>query len=172
MKKLHICTLKFVRKLSQINFILFFLLLLCVVLLDSYVAQQLMELSNDYTDPFSKYSDAYMIAVGVIFAPLFETFVFQFLIIEVSLMFIKKIRYSFWVSVIVSAILFAANHCYFWSYVFFTIPAGIILSVAYYATKFRRCKCKIITKGIFPFLVVCSVHCINNLIASIDIFLK
>jgi membrane protease YdiL (CAAX protease family) len=97
----------------------------------------------------------------VIFAPIIETLIFQFLIIESVLYLFKKLKISnsLFVSVAISGIFFGISHSYNIYYVLVTILLGFLLGFFYLIAKNH--------KYMNAFLTVCIVHSCSNLVGFI-----
>lgn len=91
---------------------------------------------------------------ALIVIPLFETFIFQALIIELVCKFIKRPRNKLYLALILSALAFAFNHSYSISYFLFTLVGGLILALAYFIGRYRREN---------AFLLVFIIHSLYNL---------
>lgn len=77
----------------------------------------------------------------VLIAPIFETLVFQFFIIEGCRYFLRKfisLRLIFIISTIISALAFASSHTYSACYFIGSICSGIIFAVLYSLSKYRK----------------------------------
>lgn len=168
MKKFHFCMLMLIRKINRINFFVFFVISPLLYLLHSYFSYRIISLNSDYSAFFNDYPKGLLFVTAVIIAPAFETFIFQFIIIEAMYLFINKIRWSLSISILLSSILFGLNHLYSLEYCISAIISGIFFGLIYYSTKFRICKCDSIVKSILPFTVVYLIHFINNLLAFIE----
>lgn len=116
---------------------------------------------NDASDllktPFEK------ILFGVYVIPLFETLVFQTLIISGVCLLLKRPRYNFYISIILSAVAFSLNHSYNYYYMLYTFFIGIILAFAYYIARYRRTSAT---------LTIFMIHAIWNLFLFLDEMLK
>ncbi|MBZ9627138.1 CPBP family intramembrane metalloprotease [Psychroflexus sp. CAK1W] len=94
--------------------------------------------------------------LSVLIGPLVETFLFQYLIIEILYAF-KKIKLE--VILIVSALAFSLIHTYNFIYIIVTFTSGLIYASYYlYLKKFKRR---------FPFIQVWALHTLYNLIVFI-----
>lgn len=100
-----------------------------------------------------------IIIIATVFAPLIETFAFQFLPIEAS-QYVLRDKYkkkSVPISIAVSAILFSLMHSQSVSYMLYAFAMGIILALLYYIKSgkgFTR-----------PFVATWLIHLSWNLIA-------
>lgn len=92
----------------------------------------------------------------VIIAPLIETFIFQYLIIEFLFRF-KKIKIN--IIILVSALAFGSAHYYDLIYVLVTCVGGFIYASYYLYLKIKGIK--------FPFLYICSLHALWNFLLFI-----
>ena len=105
-------------------------------------------------DHFEKLGQFFL---SVALGPLFETFVFQFSIIQIVRLLIKKAKWAMLISVPLSALLFSLNHYYFPAYMVATFLTGLIYAFAYYIARYRR--------DLPAFLVVAILHSFWNLFA-------
>jgi len=76
--------------------------------------------------------------MSIVFAPILETFIFQFSVIKIIRLFIKKAKWGFFISVPVSALLFSLNHSYSVAYMSATFLTGLIYAIAFYIAQYRR----------------------------------
>ncbi len=97
----------------------------------------------------------------VIFAPIFETFLFQLLIIETVLFVWRKLdlQNSMLFSVIISGFAFGISHAYNIYYISVTVFMGILYGLFYFVAKGH--------KELNPFLIVCIIHSISNLVGFV-----
>lgn len=93
--------------------------------------------------------------ITVLIGPLIETFIFQFLIIEVLWFFKIKTNYIVWIS----AILFSLSHNYNYIYIILILFPGLLYASFYLYLKLEKIK--------RPFLIIYSIHLISNFIAFI-----
>ena len=70
--------------------------------------------------------------------PLFETLVFQMLIIEVIRKIINRPKKNICLALLLSSAAFALNHTYSLYYMAFTFLVGLVLALAYYLGRYRR----------------------------------
>lgn len=98
-----------------------------------------------------KFSLGEIFFLSVFLAPLIETFLFQYLIIEVLLYY--KINKS--LVIVISGLLFVLFHNYNWVYVFFAIFPGLLYASYYIFLKMR--------KKTFPFHTIVGLHSLYNL---------
>lgn len=103
----------------------------------------------------------FTITVSILFAPILETLLCQFLPIELSQFFFEekcnKKYYS--ISIILSAIIFGAIHCYSIKYAIIAFFVGIVLAIGYISRmKYGMWK---------AFFAIYWVHLFQNLLASI-----
>lgn len=126
--------------------------LLCVSAIFCFVMTEMPQ-ETDYGNTLS------IIIIATVFAPLIETFAFQFLPIEVS-QYVLRDKYkkkSVPISIAVSAILFSLMHSQSVSYMLYAFAMGIILALLYYIKS---------GKGfIRPFVATWLIHLSWNLIA-------
>lgn len=91
--------------------------------------------------------------LAVIAAPIFETLIFQFLIIEVICYFLPERKL---LALIVSSLLFAFSHAYSNAYILFALVPGLVLGMLYLTFRNRDNS---------PIMVVCLAHALINLYA-------
>ena len=107
--------------------------------------------------PFiENFSSAKLFTITVIIAPLIETFIFQYLIIEFLFRF-KKIKIN--IIILVSALAFGFAHNYNFFYVLIICISGFIYASYYLYLKIKGIK--------FPFLYICSLHALSNFLVFI-----
>ena len=111
-------------------------------------------LSNTFFDEMSLAGKFFLVAI---IGPLFETFFFQFLIIEsVFYMAIKfNIPYRELYAIVISSILFGLSHNYNTYYVINSFIAGVLLAVVYIVVKER--------KFLSAFVSVFFIHAFTNI---------
>ncbi|SHH35279.1 CPBP family intramembrane glutamic endopeptidase [Tepidibacter thalassicus] len=146
---------KFLRNLNVFSFIvtILFFQFLSIILMEP-ILNFLPD--NNGAAPFSA-SDkiAIQVVFGIIIAPLYETLIYQKLIISIcdKIKFLSKRKYLI---VLISGVIFGSRHTYSLQYVFHMIIVGIIWAYAYVIYKEKRK---------YPYWVVCTIHVLNNLIA-------
>jgi len=151
--------LNFIRKVSKLNVFLFFGIALTLMLLTSeiitYFSPSLGTLNNsiNYIEHFGK---ALTILVVVVFGPVFETILYQSLIIHIIKAFVPKIRYSFFISIFISSFVFGLSHPYSLLYFLGATLYGVILATVYYVSLFRKQS---------AFLLVFLLHATINFLA-------
>ena len=91
--------------------------------------------------------------------PIFETLVFQSLVIYVLQSFTKL---SIWSIILVSAILFASTHWYSSFYLVYAFLSGIVYAVTFISCQKKR-------NYRYAFLIVCTIHILYNTIGLIYI---
>lgn len=109
------------------------------------------------TAPFKNTNIIVKIFSVIILAPLLETFIFQFLIIE-GLFQIKLFKNRILLVIFTSALIFGLCHFYGLYYVIYTFGIGVIFNSFYSILKLR---------GEISFLHTFFLHCIFNLIVFI-----
>lgn len=141
--------------LKKNNFIITCIL---TVILISHISSKLI-LSNSLdkgilTSPFfENESLIYIFTIVVILAPLIETFIFQFFIIEI-LLHLNKSKINKIIIITTSSLLFGLSHYFNVHYFIFGVIFGILLSSCYLLAKIR--------KDINPFLLTLLVHASYN----------
>ena len=102
--------------------------------------------------------------LGLVFVPLFETFLFQYMIIEIVSWITKKTSGKEYIifAGIVSAIIFSLSHDYSPAYMIVTLFSGLYLSFVYIYFRIRN---ESKTKG---YLATVLMHFILNLIPFIQ----
>ena len=91
----------------------------------------------------------------VIIGPLIETFIFQYAIIEISLLLKAKPI----IAIALSAIAFGTSHYYNVYYIFVMFITGLLYALNYILLKQRAVK--------YPVLIILSIHSIYNFVAFI-----
>lgn len=150
--------------LDKLNFaplcLVFTLLVLCFSVLVS-ILFTLLEIDVMVNTQFDELSPLALFFGAVFLAPVFETFIFQFALIEFGLKGLERLKKSkihWFVPGLLSAVLFGLAHQYNWNYVFITFFMGLLLAVIYYYTRKRF--------GVSMAFVMCAVvHGLNNLVA-------
>lgn len=99
----------------------------------------------------------YKIIIGSILGPLFETLIFQYVVIEM-LGSIRALKGKNIITAVISAILFAISHSYSYIYIFYAFIIGLLLAYSYLVYK---------NKNFSAFWVVFWIHCIRNTISTI-----
>lgn len=99
----------------------------------------------------------FFMSIGL--APILETFIFQFSVIKITRVFIKKAKWGLYISVPISALLFGLSHCYSIVYMFATFLTGLIYALAFYIAQYRR--------DFSAFIIVAAFHSLWNIFASI-----
>lgn len=90
--------------------------------------------------------------IAVVFAPIGETFIHQYLVFII----LDYFKLNKKLIIIISATTFAAIHVYSWLYVIATFTTGLLFGYLYWVSQIRNQK---------PFLVVLAVHALYNLYA-------
>lgn len=88
--------------------------------------------------------------VAVIFAPLVETYLIQYLVIKN----VHKWTGIYWIAVLASAIIFGALHTYSVPYMILTFLSGIVYGIIYVVLALR---------GKDPFVYIALTHALHNL---------
>ena len=112
--------------------------------------------ANSYTKGFKFDSLMEEFLIAVIIAPIFETFIFQYLVIETLLN--SKVKPI--VCVAISASLFGASHWYNLVYVLVTTVVGLIFGFYYMALRHQNFANKLVLVG--------ALHALSNTIAFVD----
>ncbi len=95
--------------------------------------------------------------ITVVWGPIFETVVFQYLLINMVKAFTSDTKYQAAFSVLIPSVIFGLTHYYNIYYFIFAIFIGIIYSSTYYISQFLRKE-----NG---FIIVLLLHSLNNLLA-------
>lgn len=122
---------KWLLKRSYPAQLLVFLLASYVILLlfiPIFFALELSGLSTTGGEPDISIKDLLLVAV---IAPIAETFVFQYLVLRLTMYFTKQRKY-YPIAIVVSSILFGLAHTYNVAYVFFAFFIGLVLAYMYY----------------------------------------
>ncbi|MCD4770544.1 MAG: CPBP family intramembrane metalloprotease [Bacteroidales bacterium] len=148
----------FFRFLIRINPILFILFFLAVSYLINLITIFFPPSAAEVDLGFELNTLFEEVMVFIIIAPIVETLVFQSLIISGICMLIKRPRYNFYVSILLSAFAFSLIHSYNCYYMILTFLSGIILAFAYYIARYRKDRAT---------LLVIIIHAIWNLLSVI-----
>ncbi|WP_438946350.1 lysostaphin resistance A-like protein [Sediminibacterium sp.] len=139
---------KLLVKTSRVNlFTLIFSFVLIEFLVSLFFSNILFPQHNA-GPTFESRSEAFFLTV--IFAPLIETLIFQYLVISYLQ---KKKSFSEGSICIISAILFGLSHCYSYEYVLKTFISGLLFGTMYLTAS---------RKNIYPFVPVAIAHAVYN----------
>ena len=138
--------------------IFIFILLLTGELLD-FTLELLMHEKNLLKIDFNNESFAYIIFEVIILAPIIETFLCQFLLLELTLIVMEESRHKYSVSIFISGLIFGVLHIYNLGYMIALIILGWLFSFIYIFYKK--------SKRLNPFLAVLLTHSIYNLIVLV-----
>lgn len=129
-------------------------------LIISYIITLYDETLIDTSISAQEFSLTEIFLLTVVVAPLVETFIFQFLIIEL----LSKLKIKTGLILSVSTLLFSLSHNYNVIYIIAMVFPGLLYASFYLYLKKERSK--------FPFLIISSLHAISNLVAFIldDVF--
>lgn len=100
---------------------------------------------------------SYIFIATVLIAPVLETLIFQYGIIELSLRLKNKNKILY--AILASAILFSLSHYYNIFYILSSFILGLAFATFYIIAKIR--------KDINPFYLLFSIHCLINFVAFI-----
>lgn len=136
-------------------YLLFFLFFIdnTYILLVSFLVTKI---DPTIVEVFESYSLTEIFILSILLAPLFETFLCQFLIIEILLLY-KKIRIE--IIVLISTLVFSLGHYYNFIYILLIVFPGFLY--AYYYIYLKK------SKTINPFFGVYILHLFSNLLAFI-----
>ena len=98
----------------------------------------------------------------VILAPLLETFIFQFILLELLMNIFKKNKYQHLISILGSGLAFGLAHytnTHNPVYTIWTVIGGLFLATIYVLSKIR--------KDVTPFLMVFFSHALINLVSFV-----
>lgn len=142
---------------NHLQAIRFFLYCLVAIMLNSTIfsALEYFCTSNIQPNPIlEKESLAFRIIIGILIAPLLETYLFQ----KLPFLIMSRLKVkSMLVRITLPSLAFAINHSFSIFYVGFAFVTGIILNYMYIA-------CKENNKG-YAFIAVALIHSIYNTIA-------
>jgi hypothetical protein len=147
--------------MRRINICLFILLSVFVIFFSSFIINVLAgRLFNCFLEDLSTgMSIYYFFFLAVIFAPLFETRIFQKFLIEVSIKILERFkRRSFIIPILISAVGFGMSHYYSILYVINTVSIGIVLAYTYSIVRERKEN---------AYWVVASIHALVNTLAFV-----
>ncbi|RUT78078.1 CPBP family glutamic-type intramembrane protease [Ancylomarina longa] len=146
-----------IRFFQKTNIVVVYLLFLALVLIPNFLVLFFPNIfENPVISMFEDVSEGALFVMSVIVAPIFETLIFQTAIIFIIQFAIQNKLKRFWLSLIVSSLLFALNHIYSIAYFFFGIYVGGLFVIAYYVAQKRK---------VSATLFVIAIHMMNNLIA-------
>lgn len=125
-------------------------------IIDNYFSVN--DFSKEMFSTYNNYPEELLIFLALFIAPFLETFVFQFLILKVPILWGMKFNNrNLFILFILSLVLFSCNHIYNLPYILYSFIAGIYLNYIYiYADYFRSPS----TSG---FLLVSIIHFFINL---------
>lgn len=131
--------------------LIFTLLNINIAIFSSFVTQFFTK-NSLYEQGFSDNSPLVEFVIAVLFVPFFETFLYQFAVIEILYKKCSKILLCF-----LSAFFFSLSHSYSLYYIAFTFFMGLSLAYLYVLGKPKN----------RSFIMVFAVHLIYNLIVFI-----
>ncbi|WP_416337305.1 type II CAAX prenyl endopeptidase Rce1 family protein [Galbibacter sp. EGI 63066] len=146
--------MRFLLRISKFKFILYSITL---CLLANVLLSKVILLYNENSFDVQQSEEGSIIfrfIVIIILAPLLETLLYQFIIIEAGIFLFNKKKKTLMIIILISSIMFGLSHCYNLSYIILGVSAGIILSLLYVLCKLR--------KDISPFFFVFIVHSFVN----------
>ncbi len=155
---------KYILQVTALRFIIIFTILSFIVPFISYFLNYLLALIfkitlNNFTGPLENASILNKAITACIIAPILETLIFQWLIIETM---IKKISSRF--AIFTSAALFGLSHFYNPLYIINTFFIGLLFGLVYILAK---------VKNFNPILITLSIHSVHNfIILCIEVFLN
>jgi len=158
--------LNFIRKASKLNVFLFFGIAFILMLLSSLIVSFFsspLGTSNYNVNYLEHFGKIVTVLIVVIWDPVFETILYQTLIIYITRAFVPKIRYNFFISIFISSLAFGISHPYSLSYILAATLYGIILATAYYISLYRKQS---------AFLIVFLLHSLINLLALLTFLQK
>lgn len=123
----------------------------------SLIAQYFLPKSSFNNASLEGFESYELFLIVVVLAPLIETFLFQYLVIELILWAFSylKIEYGEIVALIISTILFCITHNFSYFYLFNSFISGFIYSITYIIAKNK--------KDMNPFWTVFIIHSFSNL---------
>ncbi|WP_194831040.1 type II CAAX prenyl endopeptidase Rce1 family protein [Prolixibacter sp. SD074] len=151
-----------VRYMKRLNVLIFILIGVSALLLISFLIllfQNITGISigNGSENPLLNESKFFVLIIGILIIPFFETLIFQALPFYVINKLIRHKR-KLWMFLIVSPILFSLNHLFNPAYILATYFGGLALALIYYIGYYRKEN---------AILLVAVIHLINNLVAFI-----
>jgi len=155
---------KILRLLDKLSFtklaFVFSLTLLLLSLLFSAI-YFLLDVDVMVNTEFENLTTTKLLLLAVFFAPIIESLIYQYGIIELGLFVrvkLDSIPIPSYMPGLMSAVLFGISHQYNWNYVLITSLMGLCLASVYYYTRKRF--------GVSLAFVMCViVHGVNNLVA-------
>jgi hypothetical protein len=137
------------------GFLLWIMALLLILLPDVVLYIFHIKMHNPSVEWVEKFGKIVTFVILIIYGPALETIITQTLIIHIIRAFVPKIRYSFLLSVTVSALIFGFMHPYGIAYIAGTMFTGIVLATVYYIFLYRKGS---------AFLIVFTLHAAVNLL--------
>jgi len=116
-------------------------------------------LTNDSVENLEQYGKVAVLYGLVVFAPIIETFIYQFSIIKLFKLVFKDDLLILIIAVPISALFFSLSHPYSVYYVVITFLSGLLFGLAFFIGMYR--------KDLPAFLIVVMVHSSWNLFAFI-----
>lgn len=99
-------------------------------IIDNYFSVN--DFSKEMFSTYNNYPEELLIFLALFIAPFLETFVFQFLILKVSILWGMKFNNkNLFILSILSLVLFSCNHIYNLPYILYSFIAGIYLNCIY-----------------------------------------
>jgi hypothetical protein len=146
--------LKSIRNLKMIFFMAAFKALTSIIFVIS--ANYFLDSEQITNRAIQGFDTANKFVLVVIFGPLVETFIFQFLVIELILIFFKRAKLSHGeiISIIIASFMFSMTHGYSTFYIFYAFISGFIYAYFYIFARKR--------KGMNGYLTVAFVHSFSN----------
>ena len=149
-----------IREISiNLNVKYFFLIMFVLQLIPSLISTMFNIDSTNNTVSVIEKSDSKIVIllITVIWGPIFETVVFQYLLINMVKAFTSNTKHQATLSILIPSVIFGSTHYYNMYYFIFAIFIGVIYSSTYYISQFLRKE-----NG---FIIVLLLHSLNNLLA-------
>lgn len=151
------------KALSPAKFVLSMLVLSYLIYIPFIPLMLVLPGSSDTVQNVGKSIDQFIVRIVMsgLFAPVYETFIFQFGIIEILSSF-NLFKAKKWLVAVISAFIFGILHYSSISYMFFAFIAGLLFAYAYFTYK---------EKSHSAFWIVYWIHCIRNSIACVVMYI-
>ena len=129
---------KTINTIIKINPFLLILSVLIISYLISFITLLFPESANQNETEFLLETPWQKIIFGILIIPFLETIIFQTTIISIICNIIKRPKYNFYTSIIISAFAFSVSHAYNFYYLIYMFIIGIILAFVYYISRYRK----------------------------------
>jgi len=146
-------------KILNLNVIYYFILIFFIQLIPSIILMVFnVENTNTSVNIIEQFNNIIITFLFVVvWGPIFETVIFQFILINLIKTFTQNTKYTMFLSIVIPSIVFGSSHPYNIYYFAFGTIIGLVYSSTYYISQFFRKE-----NG---FIIVLLLHSSNNLLA-------